>query len=382
MLLGHVVQYHHRHQTGGSRADLCGADHGYAARPHFLQGGAARCPAAHGGWGAGGTGRRLHGDCRRRDDRHHAGAWCTHHGSAHLLPQRHNRGRHVRDRRHRAGVVLGTDARRGLAAALAAARAGARRMRPRATLSERLAGMLSVIVMLTIWELASRFGWQDPQMLPAPSEALLAAARLLGPWDLAQHVGISLFRILAGFGLATVVGVLLGIVLGWSPLAARCLRPFVEVLRPIPPLAWLPLAIIWFGLGEPSKVFVIFLGAFFPIFTSAWRGMTMVSPTLIRAAQTMDVDGVRLLWRVAIPATLPDIAAGLRIGFGLAFGILVAAELIAAKSGMGYLIMEARQLGQLGIAIFGIFLIGVVNLVADHQLARAVRASIGRWSNV
>jgi ABC-type nitrate/sulfonate/bicarbonate transport system permease component len=178
------------------------------------------------------------------------------------------------------------------------------------------------------------------------------------------------------------IGVALGIVLGWSPLAARCLRPFVEILRPIPPLAWLPLSIIWFGLGEPSKVFVIFLGAFFPIFTSAWRGMTMVSPTLIRAAQTMDVDGARLLWQVAIPATLPDIAAGLRVGFGLAFGILVAAELIAAKSGMGYLIMEARQLGQLGIAIFGIFLIGVVNLVADHQLARAVRATVGRWSNV
>jgi ABC-type nitrate/sulfonate/bicarbonate transport system permease component len=182
--------------------------------------------------------------------------------------------------------------------------------------------------------------------------------------------------------LAVVVGVSLGIVLGWSPMAARCLRPFVEILRPIPPLAWLPLSIIWFGLGEPSKVFVIFLGAFFPIFTSAWRGMTMVSPTLIRAAQTMDVDGARLLWQVAIPATLPDIAAGLRVGFGLAFGILVAAELIAAKSGMGYLIMEARQLGQLGIAIFGIFLIGFVNLVADHQLARAVRATVGRWSNV
>jgi ABC-type nitrate/sulfonate/bicarbonate transport system permease component len=255
-------------------------------------------------------------------------------------------------------------------------------MTPRAGLSERLAGLLSVVVALTIWELASRLIWQDPQILPAPSQALLAAARLLGPWDLAQHVGISLFRIVAGILLAVVVGVSLGIVLGWSPMAARCLRPFVEILRPIPPLAWLPLSIIWFGLGEPSKVFVIFLGAFFPIFTSAWRGMTMVSPTLIRAAQTMDVDGARLLWQVAIPATLPDIAAGLRVGFGLAFGILVAAELIAAKSGMGYLIMEARQLGQLGIAIFGIFLIGFVNLVADHQLARAVRATVGRWSNV
>jgi ABC-type nitrate/sulfonate/bicarbonate transport system permease component len=258
-------------------------------------------------------------------------------------------------------------------------------MRPatsRATPCDRLAGALSVVGLLVLWELTSRYLWRDPQILPAPSEALAAAARFLGPWDLLGHVSISLMRIFAGFALAAVLGVSLGIVLGWSPRTARCVRPFVEILRPIPPLAWLPLAIIWFGLGEPSKVFVIFLGAFFPIFTSAWRGMTMVSPTLIRAAQTMDVDGARLLWQVAIPATLPDIAAGLRVGFGLSFGILVAAELIAAKSGMGYLVMESRQLGQLGVAIFGIFLIGIVNLVADHQMTRIIRATVGRWSNV
>lgn len=247
---------------------------------------------------------------------------------------------------------------------------------------DRMAGVLGVAALLAVWELTCRFLWHDAQTLPAPSEALLAATRFLGPRELAEHVGISLLRIIEGFLLAAVLGIALGIALGWSPVAARCTLPFVEVLRPIPPLAWIPLSIIWFGIGEPSKVFVIFLGAFFPIFTSAWRGMTMVPPTLIRAAQTMDVDGVRLLWQVAIPATLPDIAAGLRVGFGLSFGILVAAELIAAKSGMGYLVMEARQVGQLGVAVFGIFLIGIVNLAADHQLTRLIRATVGRWSNV
>jgi ABC-type nitrate/sulfonate/bicarbonate transport system permease component len=100
---------------------------------------------------------------------------------------------------------------------------------------------------------------------------------------------------------------------------------------------------------------------------------------ILRAARTMDVDGVRLLVKVAIPAAMPDIATGLRIGFGLGFGVLVAAELIAAERGMGHLVMEARQLGQLGVSIFGIFLIGIVNLIADRQLARLIGRTIGRW---
>ena len=160
------------------------------------------------------------------------------------------------------------------------------------------------------------------------------------------------------------------------------MRPIVELLRPIPPLAWIPIAIVWFGLGEPSKVFVIFLGAFFPIFTNACRGMTTIPPVLLRAARTMDVEGWRLLLRVALPAALPDIATGLRVGFGLSFGILVAAELIAAERGMGYLVMQARQLGQLGVAVFGILLIGVVTLLADRLLGAVIARTVGRWAKV
>ncbi|MCA0448791.1 MAG: ABC transporter permease subunit, partial [Proteobacteria bacterium] len=152
-----------------------------------------------------------------------------------------------------------------------------------------------------------------------------------------------------------------------------------EILRPIPPLAWIPIAIVWFGLGEPSKIFVIVIGVFFPVFTATARGMASIPPVILRAARTMDVDGVRLLIKVAIPAAMPDIATGLRIGFGLGFGVLVAAELIAAERGMGHLVMEARQLGQLGVSIFGIFLIGIVNLIADRQLARLIGRTIGRW---
>ncbi len=248
--------------------------------------------------------------------------------------------------------------------------------------AELMAGFAGVAILLILWELSARFIWRDPQVLPAPTQALLQAMTVLTPGQLAEHVGISLFRVFAGFSLAATVGIALGILCGWSRWAVAVVRPFIEILRPIPPLAWIPIAIIWFGLGEGSKIFVIFLGAFFPIFTSAWNGAAMAPAVLLRAAETMDVRGARLLLKVVVPAALPDIATGLRVGFGLSFGILVAAELIAAQSGLGYLVMQSRQLGQLGISIFGIFVIGIVALAVDHQFGVAIRRTIGRWSSV
>ncbi len=244
---------------------------------------------------------------------------------------------------------------------------------------ERHAGTIGVVFFLGLWELAARFGWQNPAIMPAPSQAIWVALATIPPLTLAEHVAISLWRIFAGFALGAFAGVALGIGAGWYRPVALISRPFVEILRPIPPLAWIPIAIVWFGLGEPSKIFVIFLGTFFPVFTSAARGMASIQPAILRAARTMDVDGIRLLAKVAVPAAMPDIATGLRIGFGLGFGVLVAAELIAAERGMGHLVMEARQLGQLGISVFGIFLIGLVNLVADQQLAAAISRTVGRW---
>jgi ABC-type nitrate/sulfonate/bicarbonate transport system permease component len=244
---------------------------------------------------------------------------------------------------------------------------------------ERYAGLFGVVLFMGLWELAARFGWRNPSIMPAPSQAVLVALSTIPVFTLAEHVATSLWRILAGFSLGASAGIALGIAAGWYRPVALVSRPFVEILRPIPPLAWIPIAIVWFGIGEPSKIFVIFLGTFFPVFSSAARGMASIQPEILRAARTMDVDGLQLLAKVAVPAAMPDIATGLRIGFGLGFGVLVAAELIAAERGMGHLVMEARQLGQLGISIFGIFLIGLVNLVADQQLAAAIRRTVGRW---
>jgi ABC-type nitrate/sulfonate/bicarbonate transport system permease component len=247
---------------------------------------------------------------------------------------------------------------------------------------DRNAGAIGVAAFFLVWEVAARLVWRDPSVLPSPTQALEQAWTVLSYRELLGDVAISLGRVLAGFSIAAVVGVALGLACGWFRTLGLIMGPLVELLRPIPPLAWIPIAIVWFGLGEPSKIFVIALGAFFPIFTNAYRGLTMISPVLFRAARTMDVTGWRLLWKVAVPAAMPDVAIGLRVGFGLAFGVLVAAELIASDSGMGHLIMEARQVGHLGVSIFGIMLIGTVNLLVDRQLGLIIARTIGRWAKV
>ena len=239
-------------------------------------------------------------------------------------------------------------------------------------------GLIGAILFLLLWEFAARAIWRDPQVLPAPTQAIASAWTHLTAIELAGHVGISMARIVIGFAIAAAAGIALGVAAGWYKWVGRIVRPVVDLLRPIPPLAWIPIAIVWFGLGESAKWFVIFLGAFFPIFTNAYRGMRSIPPVLLRAARTMDVDGIALLAKVALPAALPDIATGLRVGFGLSFGILVAAELIAADRGMGFLVMQSRQIGELGVAVFGILLIGIVSLVSDVALAAGLRRIIGR----
>ena len=129
-------------------------------------------------------------------------------------------------------------------------------------------GMAGILIVFGGWELAARLGLIDPLFLPAPTQALAATLGRMPPEVLAGHVGASLVRILWGFGLGALAGIGLGIALGWYRVLDGLLRPLIDLLRPIPPLAWIPIAIVWFGLGEPSKVFVIFLGAFFPIWTS------------------------------------------------------------------------------------------------------------------
>ncbi len=242
-----------------------------------------------------------------------------------------------------------------------------------------LASWSGVIILLLIWQMISTLELVNPIIFPGPLQVAQAALTQVPLPRLLEHIQASLLRVVLGFSIGAALGILIGITSGWYRWFGSVVRAPIELIRPIPPLAWIPLALIWFGLGEPSKVFVIFLGAFFPIVTNAYKGMIGIDPDLLRAAQVLGLRGWRLLLRVALPASLPDIATGVRVGWSLSFGSLVASEILAANSGLGYMIMHARELGQAGVIIYGIILISTLNLVTDLLIRELIFKRQLRW---
>ena len=241
------------------------------------------------------------------------------------------------------------------------------------------ASWLGFISILVVWQIVASVGIRDPLIFPGPAAVAEAAVKNVPLTRLLEHIGISLLRVIMGFSLGAVVGITVGIVSGWYQKLGNVLRTPIEILRPIPPLAWIPLAIIWLGLGESSKVMIIFLGAFFPIFTNTFQGMITIDPNIIRAAQTLGIQKNRLLFKVIFPATLPDIATGFRVGWSYSFGLVVAAELIAASRGLGYMIMHARELSMISVIMYGIILIGAINLATDYLIQEVILKRRLKW---
>jgi ABC-type nitrate/sulfonate/bicarbonate transport system permease component len=229
-----------------------------------------------------------------------------------------------------------------------------------------IASWSGVLVLLLAWQLATQFHLVKPDVFPSPADVVNSVEENLTLGRLLEHIGASLLRIALGFGLGASVGVIIGIVSGWNRRFGVLMSAPLDLLRPVPPLAWIPIAIIWFGIGLESKVFIIFLAAFFPIYTSAYKGVVNLDIEVIRAGQLLGARGLRLLFRVMLPMTLPDIATGMRLGWSYSFGAMVAAEIIAANSGLGYLVMHGRELGSIGIVMFGILVIGALNLITDY----------------
>jgi ABC-type nitrate/sulfonate/bicarbonate transport system permease component len=191
---------------------------------------------------------------------------------------------------------------------------------------------------------------------------------------------MSLYRVAWGFLLAAAVAVPLGLAMGWSPRLRRLFSPVVELLRPVPPLAWIPISILWFGIGVRSAAFIIFLGAVFPILLNTVAGVLAVSPALVEAARTLGAREGQLLRKVLLPGALPSIFVGLRVGLGIGWMTLVAAEFTGVKSGygLGYMIMTARDIQRPDEIIAGMVVIGVTGLLID-LLIRLAEARLLPW---
>jgi NitT/TauT family transport system permease protein len=235
-------------------------------------------------------------------------------------------------------------------------------------------------LLLLVWTLAARVSTTG--LVPSPWQVLTALLELGSRGLLLKYAVASLFRVTWGFLLATLLGVPLGLLLGWFGAARRALNPLIQILRPISPIAWIPLAILWFGLSDAAPVFLIFLASLFPIVTATMAAVKHVQPVYLRAAKNFGLRGFGLVWRVILPATLPQIITAMRISLGIAWLVVVAAEMIAVNSGLGYLIVDARNAGKrYDLVVAGMLLIGLIGLVLDSGVRRLERLRELSWAH-
>jgi len=246
-----------------------------------------------------------------------------------------------------------------------------------------LPNLAFLVVVVLAWQLVSSV-WLprvDPYMavlMPAPSTIAVTAVGMIASGELVHHLLASLKREAVAFVFAT-AAVPIGVAMGWWRLVYAQINPIMEILRPIPPLAWIPLSILWFGLGDDQNEFIIFLGTFFPILVNTIVGVKNIDPSLIRAARSLGAPQSRLLLRVVLIGALPQIVTGVRIGLGVGWMALVAAELVGANSGLGFLINDARSMLRTDIILVGMLTIGFIGLIIDAAI-RTLMRRLMPWS--
>jgi len=233
-------------------------------------------------------------------------------------------------------------------------------------------------LLLVVWTLGVELS--GTKIFPRPMEVWRGTQELFHRGVLVSYIRDSLFRVGVGYTLAVSIGVPVGIVLGWYPLASAAVNPLIQTLRPISPLAWMPLAIIWFGVSDVAPIFLIFLAAFFPVVVSTMNGVRNVPPMFRQAGMNFDLSPGRLFAKVIFPAILPQVLTGLRIALGIAWLVLVAAEMIAVDSGLGYLIIDSRNAGKrYDLVVSGMLMIGGIGLILDLLMRRTEKLKAVRW---
>lgn len=229
-------------------------------------------------------------------------------------------------------------------------------------------GIILPVLVLLIWQAISVSGRVNPVLMPSPLSICEAAADMLGSGELAAHLQVSIVRVLEGFAIAALFSIFLGGAMGLFQRVFSFLNLTLQLLRPIPPIAWIPLAILWFGIEEGSKVFIIALGSFFPIFTNVLGGIRQTEKKFVELAKVLEAPQGKFIRQVVIPGALPYVATGLRTGLGYAWMCVVAAELSAGMQGIGYLLTDARAMMQTDRVIVGMLAIGLIGKLMDSAL--------------
>lgn len=240
-------------------------------------------------------------------------------------------------------------------------------------------GLLAFLILLVLWEILSRIsGWSD-DIFPDPVVVATSFVELILNGTLLRHTIASLFRVTAGFYLAIFFGIPLGILLGRWKSIRFLINPIIQFLRPISPLAWIPLAMLWFGIGDPPAIFLIFLSSFFPLVVATTIAVGNINKTYFQVAANFNFSRWEMISKLILPAIMPAVVTALRITITIAWLVVVAAEMIAVQSGLGYLILDSRNALRMDYVMDGMIVIGAIGLALDYLMKRLGDIESTRW---
>lgn len=235
-----------------------------------------------------------------------------------------------------------------------------------------------IAVLLVLWQIGIRH--EPSHLLPGPWGVVGGIVDLVRHGLLLKYVVASLFRVTWGFVLAVVTAIPLGLAIGWFRRAEMAINPILQILRPISPLAWIPIAILWFGVGDLAAIFLIFVGCFFPLMLTAINAVQSIPAVYVNAGRNFGLSSASLVYRVLYPAVVPNLIVGLRITLGIAWLVVVAAEMIAVSSGLGFLIVDARNAGnRYDLVVAGMLIIGIIGLLLDWGMRSLEKVKSFRW---
>jgi sulfonate transport system permease protein len=244
--------------------------------------------------------------------------------------------------------------------------------------SLQLLSWLAPVVLVIVWEFLAQTGWLSPHVLPAPSKVIRTAFKLATTGSLLNDLGVSLLRAAAGFSIGGAVGLTLGILVGFSRVAEAAVDRSVQMIRAIPFLAALPLVIVWLGVGEAEKIFLVALGVTFPIYINTVLGIRQVDPKLLELGRIQGLNAIQMIRRIILPGALPSILTGVRYALATAWLALVVAETIGAQSGIGFLAMDAREFLRTDVIVLTIVIYALIGVAAD-AIARFLERRLLAW---
>ena len=245
-------------------------------------------------------------------------------------------------------------------------------------LRHTLPSIIVISILVAVWWAAVVF--TKSAIFPTPLQVVTGTLELARDGTLWEHIGASLMRVGAGFGLAVLLAIPLGLWMGRVHGAFVTMNPIFQILRPISPIAWIPISILWFGVGNASAIYLIFIASVFPMIVQTTVGVHTIEKRFLRAADNFDVPRGKFFLQVVLPATLPQIITGMRIGLGVAWLVVVSAEMIALRSGLGYMIMDARNAGnRYDLVVAGMIMIGLIGLALDGTMRLLESMKIVRW---